>query len=323
MLHIRKEHYIFLSVVTIITIAVVAGHLWLFQDDNRIVGQIEVSEFQIRAHQDIRILEVRVKEGDYVSIGDTLIVFENLKSETSHANVIKNISDSNQIKNKSKEIRETFRMWQQAKADEEATSKIYRQAQQQFNDGKISDEERDKAFIDYKAYQAHEQATRHLYENTIAQEMSQDGPCGFKTCENAVIAEVEGEIGTVGIKKGEIVRTDTFMLYIAMLDNPWGVFILNPKEAQSFHKEDTLMVYCSPFKEYIPMKIMHIVPKPQTKRSNDNEDKNYMMYELKAYPTRYSEGLRPGMLLSIDKEKSILNGMNFNKKGNYYVETQD
>ncbi len=303
MLQIRKQHYIFLTAVALLTIVAIAGHLWLSQDDNQIVGQIEVSEFQIRAHQDIRILEVRVKEGDYVSIGDTLIVFENLKHETAHTNVIKNIADSNQIKNKSSEIRQAFRMWQQAKADEEATSKIYQQAQQQFNDGKISDEERDKAFIDYKAYQAHEQATRHLYESAIEQEMNQDGPCGFKTCENAVIAEVEGEIGTVGIRRGEIVRTDTFMLYIAMLDNPWGVFILNPKEAQAFHKEDTLTVYCSPFKEYIPMKIMHIISKPKAKRDKNKDDKNNMLYELKAYPTRHSEGLRPGMLLSIDKKR--------------------
>lgn len=303
MLQIRKQHYIFLTAVALLTIAAIAGHLWLSQDDNQIVGQIEVSEFQIRAHQDIRILEVRVKEGDYVSIGDTLIVFENLKHETAHTNVIKNIADSNQIKNKSSEIRQAFRMWQQAKADEEATSKIYQQAQQQFNDGKISDEERDKAFIDYKAYQAHEQATRHLYESAIEQEMNQDGPCGFKTCENAVIAEVEGEIGTVGIRRGEIVRTDTFMLYIAMLDNPWGVFILNLKEAQAFHKEDTLTVYCSPFKEYIPMKIMYIISKPKAKRDKNKDDKNNMLYELKAYPTRHSEGLRPGMLLSIDKKR--------------------
>lgn len=303
MLQIQKQHYIYLSIILGFTFAIIATHLLFTPTNKGIRGVIEVSEFHVQAHQDIKILEVRVKEGDYVNIGDTLIIFEHFKLHSPQNNENKS-SNSHPTANTQKyDVNSLAEIWQQAKNNLDIVTAIYHKTQQEYIKGKTTQQKREQAYIDYRAYQAHEQSSRHAYEFAIKKKLEQGEPCGFKTCENAVIAEVEGEIGNINIHNGEIVRSNSSLLFIAMLDNPWGVFILNSKEAHQLKKKDSVMVFCDAFNKYIAMKIMYIREQKKHEKEHRQKENNKKHYVLKVYPTQDNEGLRPGMQLSIHKEE--------------------
>ena len=59
-------------------VAVVAliGFFALGRDPELIQGQVEVSEYRVSSKVPGRILEIRVKEGDFVKVGDTLAILD-------------------------------------------------------------------------------------------------------------------------------------------------------------------------------------------------------------------------------------------------------
>ena len=54
----------------------IIGSLSLKQEPEIIEGQVEVSEYRVSSKVPGRILELRVKEGDYVNAGDTLAIID-------------------------------------------------------------------------------------------------------------------------------------------------------------------------------------------------------------------------------------------------------
>ncbi len=61
--------------LVVVTVALI-GHFALGQQEDIIQGQIEVSEYRVSSKLPGRIVEIRVKEGDYVHVGDTLAILE-------------------------------------------------------------------------------------------------------------------------------------------------------------------------------------------------------------------------------------------------------
>ena len=59
----------------VITVAVI-GFFALDRGEEIIQGEVEVSEYRVSCKLPGRLLELRVKEGDYVEVGDTLAILE-------------------------------------------------------------------------------------------------------------------------------------------------------------------------------------------------------------------------------------------------------
>ena len=62
--------------VTVVIIVAIIGFLVLDRDPDIMQGQVEVSEYRVSSKVPGRILEIRVKEGDYVKVGDTLAILD-------------------------------------------------------------------------------------------------------------------------------------------------------------------------------------------------------------------------------------------------------
>ena len=62
--------------VGVVIIVAIIGFLVLDRDPDIIQGQVEVSEYRVSSKVPGRILELRVKEGDYVKVGDTLAILD-------------------------------------------------------------------------------------------------------------------------------------------------------------------------------------------------------------------------------------------------------
>ena len=60
----------------VVMIVAVIGLLAIDRDPDMIQGQVEVSEYRVSSKVPGRILELRVKEGDYVKAGDTLAILD-------------------------------------------------------------------------------------------------------------------------------------------------------------------------------------------------------------------------------------------------------
>ena len=62
--------------VAVVIIVAVIGFFAFDRDPEIIQGQVEVSEYRVSSKVPGRILELRVKEGDYVKVGDTLAILD-------------------------------------------------------------------------------------------------------------------------------------------------------------------------------------------------------------------------------------------------------
>ena len=62
--------------VAVVIIVALIGYLALDRETDVIQGQVEVTEYRVSSKVPGRILELRVKEGDYVKAGDTLAILD-------------------------------------------------------------------------------------------------------------------------------------------------------------------------------------------------------------------------------------------------------
>ena len=67
--------------VGVVIIVAIIGFLVLDRDPDVIQGQVEVSEYRVSSKVPGRILELRVKEGDFVKVGDTLAILDAFRTE--------------------------------------------------------------------------------------------------------------------------------------------------------------------------------------------------------------------------------------------------
>ena len=65
-----------IGLIAVIALVGIIGHFALNDDEDIIQGEIEVSEFRVSSKLPGRVVELRVKEGDYVHVGDTLAILE-------------------------------------------------------------------------------------------------------------------------------------------------------------------------------------------------------------------------------------------------------
>ena len=76
----NKQHdNILLAVIgftSVIAIVATIGYFTLSRSSEVIQGEVEVTEYRVSSKVPGRILELRVKEGDYVHVGDTLAILE-------------------------------------------------------------------------------------------------------------------------------------------------------------------------------------------------------------------------------------------------------
>ena len=60
----------------VVVIVAVIGFYALDREPEVIQGQVEVTEYRVSSKIPGRILELRVKEGDFVNVGDTLAILD-------------------------------------------------------------------------------------------------------------------------------------------------------------------------------------------------------------------------------------------------------
>ena len=75
----QQHNNILLAIIgfaAVVIIVALIGFFALGRDPELMQGQVEVSEYRVSSKVPGRILEIRVKEGDYVKVGDTLAIID-------------------------------------------------------------------------------------------------------------------------------------------------------------------------------------------------------------------------------------------------------
>ena len=135
----KKQHNNILLAILgfIIVVAIVAmiGYFTFDRDPEVIQGQVEVSEYRVSSKVPGRILELRVKEGDFVHVGDTLAILDapEVLAKRSQAQSAEDaaaaISEMAQNGARQQQIQGAYQLWQQAKAGADVAKKTYDRVQ--------------------------------------------------------------------------------------------------------------------------------------------------------------------------------------------------
>lgn len=322
-------HKRILLMVAVFTLAIVAigliGTLAFKSEPEVIQGYVEVSEYRVSSKVPGRVLELRVKEGDYVKVGDTLAILDapDVKAKLAQAQSAESAATAmDQMANngaRREQINGAFALLQQAKAGLEIAQKSYNRVQRLYDEGVMSAQKRDEAFANYKALEAQVKAAKSQYDmavNGARREEKLAAAAQVNRAKGAVqevssyinetmqIAQKEGEVSDVFPKVGELIGTGSPIMNISILDDMWGTFNVREDQLNGIQVGSTITAFVPAFNKDIKMKVYYIKDQGSYatwKATKANGQYDLKTFEVKARPIKPFEGLRPGMSLIIKK----------------------
>ncbi|WP_276893828.1 biotin/lipoyl-binding protein [Hallella bergensis] len=314
-----------LGFVIVVTIVGLIGFLTLDKTDEIIQGEVEVAEYRVSSKLPARILELRVKEGDYVHVGDTLAILEmpELDAQKKVAEATKGaseaLSDLAEAGARKEQIQGAYQLMQQAKAAAEIAKKSYTRVQNLYDEGVMTAQKRDEAYAAYKAAEAQVAAARSQYEMAKNGAREQEKTAAKKNAqaakgavdmvnsvlrETVQIATIAGEVSSIYPKVGELVGSGSPIMSISILNDTWGTFNIREDQLNGMKIGDTFTAYSPAFNKEVNMKVYYIKDQGAYavwKATKSNGQYDLKTFEVKARFNDKFEGLRPGMSLIIKK----------------------
>ncbi len=307
----------------VVAIVALIGFFALGRDPELIQGQVEVSEYRVSSKVPGRILEIRVKEGDFVKVGDTLAILDapEVRAKMEQARSAENAASAQEemARNgaRQEQIQGAFQLMQQAKAGLEIAQKSYERIQRLFDEGVMSAQKRDEVYANYKAMEAQYKAAESQYEmarNGARYEDKKAAAALVGRAKGAVnevnsyinetvqIAQMEGEVTDVYPKVGELVGTGSPIMTIAVMSDLWGTFNVREDQLNGMEIGKTFSAFVPAFNKNVEMKVYYMKDQGSYavwKATKANGQYDLKTFEVKARPTEKFEGLRPGMTLII------------------------
>ena len=309
--------------VAVVIIVALIGFLALGREPDVKQGQVEVTEYRVSSKVPGRILELRVKEGDYVKVGDTLAILDapEVRAKMEQARSAENAAAAIELKAKNgareEQIRGAFSVLQQAKAGYEIAEKSYQRIQRLFDEGVISAQKRDEVYAQYKAMEATMKAAQSQYDMAVNGARMEDKMAAAAQVgrakgavqevtsyinETVQIAQMEGEVSDVYPKVGELVGTGSHIMSIAVMDDMWGTFNIREDQLAGLQVGSEFTAFVPAFNKEVKMKVYYLKDQGSFavwKATKANGQYDLKTFEVKARPVEKLEGLRPGMSLII------------------------
>ena len=321
-----QHNNILLAVLGFVTVVIVVGLIGFFLLDRSpdiIQGEVEVSEYRISSKVPGRILELRVNEGDYVHVGDTLAILDapEVQAKKTQAQSAEDaaaaLSDMAQAGARQEQVSGAYQLWQQAKAGLEIAQKTYERVQRLYDEGVMTAQKRDEAFASYKALQAQEKAAKSQYDmavNGARQQEKRAAQAQVNRARGAVqevqsyiretvqVSNVEGEVSSIYPKVGELIGTGSPIMSISVMSDLWGTFNVREDKLKGLKVGDTFTAFVPAFNKELKMKVFYIKDEGSYavwKATKANGQYDLKTFEVKARPEDVFEGLRPGMTLIV------------------------
>ena len=309
--------------IAVVIIVALIGFFALGRDPEVMQGQVEVSEYRVSSKVPGRILELRVKEGDYVKVGDTLAIIDapEVRAKMEQARGAEDAASALELKAQNgareEQIRGAFQVLQQAKAGLEIAEKSYNRIQRLFDEGVVSAQKRDEVYAQYKAMEAQCKAAQSQYDMAVNGARREDklaAQAQVSRARGAVnevhsyinetvqIAQMEGEVSAVYPKVGELVGTGSPIMTISMLNDMWGTFNVREDQLGEMTIGSEFNAFVPAFNKEIKMKVYYMKDQGSYavwKATKANGQYDLKTFEVKARPVEKFDGLRPGMSLIV------------------------
>lgn len=303
----------------------VIGAMSIKQEPETIQGQVEVSEYRVSSKVPGRILEIRVKEGDYVNVGDTLAILDapEVRAKMTQAQSAENAAAAmDEMANngaRQEQVRGAFAVLLQAKAGLEIAQKSYNRVQRLYDEGVMTAQKRDEAFANYKALEAQVKAAQSQYDmarNGARSEEKKAAAAQVNRAKGAVaevnsyihetmqIAQMAGEVSDVYPKVGELIGTGSPIMSVSLMNDIWGTFNVREDQLDGMKVGSIVTAFVPAFKKEIRMKVYYIKDQGSYavwKATKSNGQYDLKTFEVKARPMDKLEGLRPGMSLILKR----------------------
>ena len=321
-----QHNNILLAIVgfaAVIIIVALIGFFTLGRDPEIMQGQVEASEYRVSSKVPGRILEIRVKEGDYVKVGDTLVILDapEVRAKMEQARGAEDAASAIELKAQNgareEQIRGAFQVLQQAKAGLEIAEKSYKRVQHLFDEGVLSAQKRDEAYAQYKAMEARCLAGQSQYDMAVNGARREDklaAQAQVSRARGAVqevrsyinetvqVAQMEGEVSSIYPKVGELVGTGSPIMTISMMNDMWGTFNVREDQLNGLQVGSEFSAFVPAFNKDIKMKVYFMKDQGSYavwKATKTNGQYDLKTFEVKARPVDKIEGLRPGMSLVV------------------------
>lgn len=322
----KQHNNIMLALLGFTIVVVIVGVIGFFafgKTDEVIQGEVEVSEYRVSSKVPARILELRVKEGDYVKVGDTLAILDapDIVAKQTQAESVENAASamSEMAENgaRQEQVRGAYEVWQQAKAGLEIAKKSYNRIQRLYDEGVMTAQKRDEVFANYKAMEAQEKAAKSQYDmaiNGARREEKLAAAAKVNQAKGAVqevnsyinetvqIAQVEGEVSDIYPKVGELIGSGSPIMSISIMNDLWGTFNVREDQLNGLKMGDTFTAFCPAFNKDVKMKVYYMKDEGSYavwKATKSNGQYDLKTFEVKARPVNKIDNLRPGMSLVI------------------------
>ena len=315
--------YAILGFVIVVILMGLIGFFALGRDPELVQGQVEVSEYRVSSKVPGRILEIRVKEGDYVRVGDTLAILDapevmakmqQAQGADSAASAMEQMAQNGA---RQEQVQGAYQMLQKAKAGLEIAEKSYNRIQRLFDEGVMSAQKRDEVYANYKAMEATYEAAKSQYEmavNGARREEKMAAQAQVERAKGAVaevnsyigetvqLAQMDGEVSSIYPKVGELVGTGSPIMTISMMDQMWGSFNVREDQLGDIQIGKEITAFVPAFDKEIKMQVYFMKDQGSYavwKATKSNGQFDLKTFEVKARPMEQVEGLRPGMSLII------------------------
>ena len=309
----------------VVAIVALIGFLALGRDPEVIQGEMEVEEYRVSGKVPGRILELRVKEGDLVKAGDTLVIIEAPEVEAkmvqarNAADAAAAIAQMAQNGARKEQVQAAAQLYEQAKAGLEIAEKSYNRMKKLYEEEVISAQKFDEAEAMYKSAQAQVKAAKSQYDMAVNGARAEERRAASATAgqargavqevqgyvrETVQIAQMAGEVTDVFPKVGELVGTGTPIMSIAVMDDQWAAFNIREDQLKDIKVGQEITVRIPAIDKEAKMKVTSMKDKGSfavwkaTKASGQYDQKTF---EVKARPTEAMKDIRPGMSVILKK----------------------
>ena len=307
----------------VVLIVAVIGFFTLDRTPETIQGEMEADEYRVSSKLPGRVVSIRVKEGDYVHVGDTLAVLEAPEVDAQEkvaedtAGASSAISDLTGARRRKEAVNATYQVYQQALASQDIAEKTYGRMQRLYSEGVVSAQKRDEAQAAYDVAKAASATAKSNWEMAKEGSREEEKRAAKKQAEaakNAVgvvssliketvqVATQEGVVTDIYPKVGELVGMGSPIMTISMVNDMWGTFNVREDQLNGKKVGDTFKVFIPAFNKEAEMKIYNIKDEGTYavwKATKTTGQYDLKTFEVRARPLQKIDGLKPGMSLIV------------------------
>lgn len=309
-----------LIVVGVVILVGVCGFFAFRPITDTIQGQADVNEYRVSSKVPGRILEYRVKEGQFVHKGDTLALLEapDVEAKLAQARAAEAAAaaqDRKAIKGaRQEQISAAYEMWQKAKAGVTIAEKSFRRVSNLYDQGVVTAQKLDEVTAQRDAAIATEKAARAQYdmarngaerEDKEAARALVDRARGAVSEVDSYVAETvltashDGEVTDIFPQVGELVGSGAPIMNVAIMDDMWVTFNVREDHLAGFAMNQTFEATIPALdNRKVQLKVFYMKDLGSYavwKATKTTGQFDMKTFEVKAAPVAPVAGLRPGM----------------------------